>query len=250
MAKSEWARRNVWWLIPLLALPALWPFYTGGFFQSADGVIHLFRLITLDDSIRQGMIYPRWSSQLLQGYGYPVFNFYAPASYYIAELFHQLGASFTESLIITTSLYILFAGWGMYQLARVLLPAPATWGPWIAATLYMYSPYLIINAYTRGAIAEVGAQALLPWIFLLFYRLFTIPRPHQWAIPTALLLSLLVVMHNITLLLLPPFLARCYSGGGAATNDQRSSRWWVRGARRWGSAPFSGSPSLWSVRSC
>ncbi|MCB9172920.1 MAG: hypothetical protein H6637_08385 [Ardenticatenales bacterium] len=207
MAKSEWARRNVWWLIPLLALPALWPFYTGGFFQSADGVIHLFRLITLDDSIRQGMIYPRWSSQLLQGYGYPVFNFYAPASYYIAELFHQLGASFTESLIITTSLYILFAGWGMYQLARVLLPAPATWGPWIAATLYMYSPYLIINAYTRGAIAEVGAQALLPWIFLLFYRLFTIPRPHQWAIPTALLLSLLVVMHNITLLLLPPFLA-------------------------------------------
>ena len=47
----------------------------------------------------------------------------------------------------------------------------------VAATAYMYAPYLLTNVYIRGAIAEVGAQAWLPWVFWSARRLLTVRRP-------------------------------------------------------------------------
>src|SRR5687768_2543607 len=82
--------RHIWILLLPLALPALWPFYSEGLPRSFDGGLHLLRLALLDRSMAAGMLLPRWSPELLLGFGYPLFNFYAPGAYYVAELF-QLG---------------------------------------------------------------------------------------------------------------------------------------------------------------
>ena len=172
-------------LLPLLALPALWHFLTHGLPQhSADGLLHLFRLALLDKQVSAGMLYPRWMPELVLGRGYPLLNFYGPASYYLALIFRIAGLSLAPSLIAAFAVLIVLAGAGAYLLARDLFPGKSPLAALVSGVAYMYAPYLLTNVYIRGAIAEVAAQALLPWIFWSTGRLMTrrrepdaVPRP-------------------------------------------------------------------------
>lgn len=198
-----WAAQRPWLALPVLALPALWPFVERGLTGSHDGALHLLRLAVLDYHLRQGMVYPRWIPELLNGLGYPVFNFYGPLSYYLAELPHLLGLDLVSALVMAFTVWIVVAGFGMYRLAYDVLGTGQRWAALVAATAYMYAPYLLANVHVRGALAEVGAQALLPWIFWSVRRLLTAPRPAQYVLPVALTLGGLAITHNITLLFTP-----------------------------------------------
>src|SRR5450759_1405597 len=91
--------RRPWLLLPFLALPAISPFWTVGFPRSADGLLHLLRLILLDRYLAQGVFYARWLPDLTLGFGYPVFSYYGPGSYYIAEALHLLGLGYVQALL-------------------------------------------------------------------------------------------------------------------------------------------------------
>src|SRR5579859_2187170 len=195
-----------WAAIPLLAIPAFWG-YTNGFPASADGFLHLLRTALLDVSLRQGILYPRWLPELVVGFGYPVFNFYGPATYYLAEGLHLLGLGFYQALMAAFVVMVVAGGYGMYLLAGATFGEQGRpWAALVAAVAYMYAPYMLLNVFIRGAIGEVGAQALLPWIFWSFNGLLRQPRPGRWVLPAALSLGALACTHNITLLFLPPAL--------------------------------------------
>lgn len=200
---AGWAWQRPWLALPILALPALWPFLEIGLPHSADGALHLLRVAALDHQVRQGMLYPRWSPELFSGLGYPVFNFYGPLTYYLAELLHLLGLDFVAALIAAFALLVLASGFGMYRLASDVLGVQQRWAALTAAVAYMVAPYLLTNVYVRGALAEVGAQAWLPWVFWSTRRLLTAARPAQYLLPAALTLGGLAITHNITLLLTP-----------------------------------------------
>lgn len=201
----RWLSSHLWLLLSFFAIPALWPFYQEGLPRSFDGGLHLLRLGVLDYHIRQGVLYPRWAPTLMLGYGYPVFNFYAPSTYYVVELLHLAGFSFYTAFILAFALIVLAAGYGMYLLARTTFP-DQPWCALVAATAYMYAPYLLTNVYIRGALAEACAQALLPWIFWSVARLFKDQQPHRHVLLVVLSLGGLAITHNITLLFLPPVL--------------------------------------------
>src|SRR5262249_11054700 len=151
----------------------------------------------LDVSLRQGILYPRWLPELVVGFGYPVFSFYGPTTYYLAEGLHLLGLGFYQAFMLAFALMALVGGYGMYLLAGdVLGEAGWPWSALLAAVAYLYAPYLLVNIFIRGAIGEVGAQALLPWIFWSFRRLLTRPRPAHWVVPAALSLGALAATHN------------------------------------------------------
>ena len=202
--------RHPWLILPLLALPALWPFAKLGLTISADGLLHLLRLVALDHHVRNGMLYPRWQPELFTGLGYPVLNFYGPLTYYLAELLHLIGLDFVSALIVTFAVLIVFSGLGMYWLARDVLGPQRRWAALVAATTYMYAPYLLTNLHVRGAIAELGAQAWLPWVFWSTRRLLTAERPSHYVVAVALSVGGLAVTHNITLLFTPVILG-CYT---------------------------------------
>src|SRR5260221_2248400 len=125
-----------------------------------------------------GVLYPRWLPELVLGYGYPVFNFYGPAAFFLAELLYRLGLGYYQSMMGTFSLLLIVGGYGMCLWARDVLDfAPQPWAALVAAVAYIYAPYLLTNIFVRGAIGEVGAQALLPWVFLSFRRLLRDPQP-------------------------------------------------------------------------
>ncbi|HLE73137.1 MAG TPA: hypothetical protein VI688_02720, partial [Anaerolineales bacterium] len=213
-----------WLLLILLGVPALWP-YTHGLPRSADGFLHIIRTALLDYHLHQGVFYPRWIPELVKGYGYPVMNFYGPTTYYLAELFRLAGLGPYTSLMGTFMTMVILAGAGMRLLAADLLSAPPQqvqpagnsplqpappeairWASLAAAAAYLYAPYLLTNVFVRAAIGEVGAQALLPWIFWSFRRLLRAPQPARWLLPAVLSLGGLASTHTITLIFLPPVL--------------------------------------------
>ncbi len=193
------------WIFPL-ALPALAPFYTEGLTRSFDGGLHLLRIGLLDRYVRSGVFFPRWTPELLLGYGYPLFNYYAPAAYYAVEALVLLGLTPYYAFIAVMAAFVFAAGIGMYALALDIFGRRHSLAALVAAVAYLYSPYLLTNVYIRGAIAETGAQALLPWILLAARRLFRHSSPQSDAFALALLLGLLAVTHTITLLTMPVFL--------------------------------------------
>jgi hypothetical protein len=200
--------RLQWLFLSLLTLPALWPLLANGLPARADRALHLMRLAYLDQSIRQGVIFPRWLPEMMLGRGYPTFNFYGSGVYYLTEFFHLLGLNLFDASVATLILLVLLAGFGMYILARDLFGPQAMWASLVAAIAYLYAPYfLTASIYQRGATAEAMAEALMPWVLWSVRRLFNGQTPALWATILALLLATLVFSHTLMLLIFPPLLA-------------------------------------------
>ena len=191
-------------LLILLSLFILAPLLASGYFLRAHDARHsLIWLVEYDQGIRSGFLWPRWAPDHSQGFGYPLFTFYAPLAFLIAEAFHLLGASIAGAVKLTWALATLLAGVSMYRLARRL------WGVgpgFIAGLLYMAAPYHLVNSYVRGSLAEFVALALYPWVIDSYLRLLRRPSARA-VVPAALSLGLLILTHSVTLMLLPPLLA-------------------------------------------
>jgi uncharacterized membrane protein len=212
---------HLWLTLLPLAAPALLPFYTEGLPRSFDGGLHLLRISILDRYIRQGMLFPRWTPELSLGHGYPLFNFYAPSSYYLVEALHWVGFDLYTAFILTLAGFVIGGALGMYLLARDSFGPQHPGSALVAALAYLYGPYLLTNVFLRGAIAEAGAQALLPWIFWAMRRLIYAEQPARYLLPVVFSLGGLALMHNITLLFVPPVLLVYVA-----------VHWW-RNGRRW-----------------
>ena len=211
----------------LIALPAVWLLIVRGLPAIADDTpVHLMRLFVFDLHVRQGDWLPRWIPELYTGYGYPLFNFYAPAMYYVAETLHLGGLGQAAAYGWSYVLAVLFGAVGAAFLASDLYaspaknggadaaplaprpsPIPAFWPGLLAAAAYTYATYLLANVYVRGAFGEIGAQALLPWLFWALRRMMTARRPLPSLVLGAILLALLAMTHTITFLLALPWLA-------------------------------------------
>ncbi|MEZ4835956.1 MAG: hypothetical protein R2873_28825 [Caldilineaceae bacterium] len=108
----------------------------------------------LDHHIAAGFFYPRWVPELMLGNGYPVFNYYAPATYYVAEALHLLGLGYYTALMMSFAIFVAVAGIGAYRLALDLFGRKQHDAAFVAGVAYMYAPYLLSNVFIRGAIAE------------------------------------------------------------------------------------------------
>ncbi len=184
----------------LVGLAAAQPLFVGRLPWAADTLIHLYRLVELDHLLRHGYFFSRWAPDLAYGYGFPLFNFYAPLSYYFAEIFRLVGMDFAPALLATFAAFILVAGLGMYAWAADAFGQRAGL---VAAAAYVTAPYLLYNVYHRGALAEVLAMALMPAILWAMTRLAQSGARKYFAL-TALLYAALFLGHNITALVLTP----------------------------------------------
>lgn len=158
--------KRLFWLELLLVLIITIPLFVSllnnSYFSMHDDQ-HVARLYLLDKAIHQGDLYPRWVDTLGFSFGYPLFNFYPPLIYFVAEIFHLAGFSLIWSLKLMLIVGFLLSVFGMHIfLRKKLSPTLAIAG----ATLYGYLSYHAILVYIRGAFAEFFAVALLPFVFL------------------------------------------------------------------------------------
>ena len=147
------------------------------------------RLQQMDKSLKAGQFPVRWVPDLGFGYGYPLFNFYPPLVYYLGEIIHVFGPGFIDSIKIVWFLALFGSALSMYFLAKEFF---GKWGGITASMFYLYAPYHAIDAYVRGALAELFSFVWLPLILLFSYK----NKP----ILTGVFLALLMVTHNLIFL--------------------------------------------------
>ncbi len=178
-----------------------------GYFSMMDDM-HVFRLQQFDQCLKDGQIPCRFIQNGGMGYGYPLFNYYSPLSYSIAEIFHLTGFSFINSLKITFALCHIIGIFGMYFFASLFW---GNLGGFISAVIFLLAPYQATDSWVRGAIAESLALNIIPWVFYFLTKFINSKSFENWNLKIENLglifsLTALLLSHNLTSLAISPVL--------------------------------------------
>src|SRR5215510_3413587 len=104
-------------IVILLSFWAIKPLLTTGFFPIHDDT-QVARVFEMNKSLTDGMFPVRWVSDLGYGYGYPIFNFYAPFAYYIGSFFMSFGLNSLFATKLMMVVGIILSGIFMYTFAK------------------------------------------------------------------------------------------------------------------------------------
>ena len=195
-------------LIALLSAGIIRPI-SGNRLPHADDLgFHQLRLAELLHLVENGTFFTRWQPDLALGYGFPLFNYYAPLSYYVALPFAWL-TDVPTAIQWTMALSIFGAGCTMYLLLRdAVSPFAALFG----AAAYMYAPYLSFDALFRANLGEVVAFAWMPLALWAIGRVGTFGTQHvphnpaRYTVFAALAYAAVILSHNVFALLFSPVL--------------------------------------------
>lgn len=187
-------------VVLILSFWVIKPLFIPGFFPIHDDT-QVARVFEMGKALKDGMFPVRWVSDLGYGYGYPIFNFYSPLPYYVGGFL----TFFTDPLFVTKLMFIigvLLSGIFMYLLAREF------WGKLggtVSALFYLYAPYHALDIYVRGAVGEFWAYAFIPLTVLGLYKVFQ-KGTWGWVVVGAVSYSGIILSHNLTALMITPFL--------------------------------------------
>jgi hypothetical protein len=180
----------------VLALVAAMPFLTRpGLPRGTDAELHVYRAAELGYSLRGGDVYPRWAPDFYYGYGYPIFNYYAPLTYYLANIFDlSPGVNIVSGVKLVFVLGLVCASVGMYLLVRDWIGPRAGL---LAAALYVFAPYVfLVDPHMRGVLAESFSLGLFPLLLWAYSRLL-LDRRRRWVVAGAVLLAAMIMTHNL-----------------------------------------------------
>ncbi|HEX2623085.1 MAG TPA: hypothetical protein VHL11_23155, partial [Phototrophicaceae bacterium] len=187
----------------VLIIPAVQPLLRGQLPWTADGTLHLYRLVALDHALADGTLWARYAPGMAYGYGAPFFNYYSPLSLYPMLILHKIGLSFLSAWLWGMVLYTLVAAVGAYSIGQI-------WGNlsgagdrdrgviagMVTAAAYIYAPYSLYDALWRGTVSEYAALALLPYVLWALTRLGRYGRRIDWLL-TVIAFGLFIPMHNV-----------------------------------------------------
>ncbi len=159
----------------------------------------------MDRLLSEGQFPPRWSGDLNNGYGYPLFLFNYPMPALIGEVFHKFGLGFATSVKAVLFLSLLLSTVGMYLFLRNLLKSSLA--SFLGAIFYLYAPIHLIVVYVSGAPGASLGLVFPPYIFWAISQLWQGKSTKSFLLG-ALAIAGLILSHNITaLIFMPVFLA-------------------------------------------
>ena len=195
--------RRIWVILALSAFawgPLLTPAY---FFEAHDAPHSIFYLVEFDQTLRDGYLWPRWAPDFAFGYGYPLFNMYAPLAIYAAEILHLLGLGFVGAVKAMYALSTVVAGLTMYLFVRRLFGPDAGL---LSAVVTMFVPFRLVEVFVRSAYSEYVALALLPLVLYAFTEVIAAPGLPRIAL-AGFAYGLLALTHHTSFFTFTPFLA-------------------------------------------
>ncbi|MEZ4731639.1 MAG: hypothetical protein R3E79_31355 [Caldilineaceae bacterium] len=230
-------RDRFFWLALLLTLFAIAPFLLPGYFWGAnDARHHVYFLFEYDRSVQDGIWWPRWSPDFAFGYGYPFFNIYGLFSHFLAELLLHFGqVSYTTAIESIFVLSIVGSAAAMYLYIRSWQGTSAAL---VAALVYVYIPYHLLNLYVRANLAESMAFVWLP-LCLWTVRQSVLRPAYRWFVGLAVCYAGLLLTSNLVFVLFTPLLGLyllvlvlVYSRpkSAAQPTSRRLFRLWLRAA--------------------
>ena len=127
------------------------------FFKVHDNT-QVARLSEFAVNLKNGIFPPRIAPHFSFNYGFPVFNFYAPFSYWI-------GGSLSLLMSPAVALKILFLGGLIVSFLSMLLLITSLFSFWagiLSATVYVSSLWMAVEIFIRGNVGEIWFMALFP----------------------------------------------------------------------------------------
>lgn len=195
-------KRSILWVIAILifSLPVILPLTKPNYFPSHDGEWAVVRLAEMNREIKDLQIPPRWSDFLNHGFGYPLFLFTYPFPYYLGAVLHLFGFGLIDSIKLLFIISVIFSGIFMFLLGKELEGDTAGF---IAAALYMYAPFRLVDIYVRGSIGESLSFVLFPLLFWLSLKLAQ-TRNFLYLVFTSASFAVLIMTHNVMALIFAP----------------------------------------------
>ncbi len=164
--------KKIDWLIIILIIVSstflLKDLFLPGFYTSHDGIHQVVRLYSFDKILHDGQIPPRWVGDLLNGFGYPLFNFSYQLPWFMAEIPLLLGVSIFGSIKLTFLIGFMLSGIAMYLFQRELFGRLAALG---GTAIYLLAPYRFSNIFVRAAIGDATTFVFAPFLFLALFKL-------------------------------------------------------------------------------
>jgi hypothetical protein len=155
---------NFFILVVILALLPLLSLLRPGDYESGDFNIHIYRIMSFYDSLKEGIFMPSWAAELNATYGNPLFIFNYSLPYYFISLFHFIGFSFITSMKLYLAITYVLSGIFMYlwfnKLSKNNLAAFAS------SIFYLYNPYHLIDVHFRATLGECTVFAIAPLVLL------------------------------------------------------------------------------------
>lgn len=167
-----------------------------------DGEYHVIRFYEFDKILREGNIYPRWASDLNNGFGVPLFNYVYPLPNYVASFLHLFGISFIDAFKLNMFFATIFGGLFFYLWAKDFWGA---YGAVVSSSFYTFSPYRFVDIYIRGSVGEVWALAFFPAMLWAITKLLK-EGNKAFVIPSSVFLAAIIFSHNILALMFFLFL--------------------------------------------
>ena len=188
-------KKNIFLILVLvLTIPTFFKMLPYGMFTTQD--FHIFRLVEFDKCVKSLQIPCRWIQDAGLGYGEPLFNFYGQFTYAIGEIYHLIGGSFINSIKFLFILSLAGSAVSMFYLARQVWKN--NFSAAISSMIYLYAPYRAVDVWVRGALPEAFCFILFPLILLSIEE-----NSVTWF---SILLSILVLTHNLSLIMFLPLL--------------------------------------------
>ncbi len=135
---------------------------------AAHGEDIFIKAVAMHQAWQDGDLLGRWIPSLIHGYGYPVFNFYAPLFFYVAAALMFLPVPVFLAFNAAVFIFLFLSGVSMYVFAREVWGRA---GGFLSAVAYLFVPYHLVDLYVRGAIAEFSAFAFAPLVLWAMVRL-------------------------------------------------------------------------------
>lgn len=137
-------------LSAVILLIVVLPLFQNSYFPMHDDT-QPTRIYLMAQALEDGQFPVRWVQYLGYGYGYPIFNFYAPLPYYVGSIPILLGFDAVDSAKILFGLVTAGAFITMFFLLKHFVKTGAAIA---GATVYLLFPYHAVNTYVRGALSE------------------------------------------------------------------------------------------------
>lgn len=190
------------WILSLsvIGLFLIMAIFHTGWYASHDGIFHIYRTEEALEMLKLGEFPLRWAGNFDQGFGIPLFTFIYPLPYYISGIVsYFVGSIWSLKLVIITS--YLLGGVGIYQ----LFSKKDRFIGLGLALIYLMTPYQFLNIFVRGAVGEIMALGLMPWVLVSFSTFWNEKKQSlRWYHPFPL--ALLLLAHNFLGILFGVFL--------------------------------------------
>lgn len=164
--------------------------------------LQAFRLSEMQACLDEGQFPCRWTPQSGYGYGYPLFQYYAPGPFYVGSFFRLLGFQYIDIVKILFTVSTFVGGISMFLLLSKLANKSIAI---LSSVIYIYLPYHAQQLYVRGSLNEYFAGMLYPLVAYLGLNYFTKNTKRSLAF-FSLALAFLFITHNLMSYFLIPIL--------------------------------------------